>query len=156
MQRINEWVSPIINYIANIVPIPVIISGFVVIIAAFYIISEMMYKKKRKTHALAYAKYFETCYNDTHDIYRTLVAVKRNYRQTSAEFQIITNALYYLDNSVLRDYETALFRIEKEFKIPEVRATHEKCLSQVFEEEVHDAENKSSGTERVSEGSIIQ
>lgn len=94
----------------------------VFIICTIYDIYSM---KKREAK---YLNNFTEAYYASHDIKKTMEKIRSLYKDREKEAQAIDAGLYYLDHSLLRDYQSALGYMELLFPNGEIKKFHLQCI----------------------------
>lgn len=88
------------------------------------------YKRKEKK-ILKYKESFEDSFLKNNDIRQTMTDMLAIYKK-GALADAIKAGLYYLDHSILRDYDTALGFIERELDDDRIDALHSQCIMTVW------------------------
>ncbi len=97
--------------------------AFVTIMAIYTVIEIVSNKKKSK----AYISYFEEAYKNK-NVVDSLKDIISSYKANSIEYLTINKAIYYLEHSIMKDYDTAFGFIEQCFGGKEVVAMHESVI----------------------------
>lgn len=135
MMSVNEIIdlvrSKFTIIINNYIPLDVLelILGIIVFVIIVEIIKKRNKKKKNqemKKYIDEFKKYF---YNTSYNIKETLMKVNENFNEKSKIHIIICKALFYLDNSIDRDYVTALKIIEEYFNHIDVSDLHKGSIA---------------------------
>lgn len=98
--------------------------AFMVVIGII-VISEMNSEKKRN-------KIYYEALEEIHDkktVVESLEAIARLFKPKSIEYAVINKALFYLNHSIMMDYETAFNIVEKVFDTPEIAQLHNQILA---------------------------
>lgn len=98
-----------------------IICGGILIAVVLAIRSE----RRKKFYVNTFAETYEQ-----HSVKESLEFMLSLYKRTDKEYKAVNKALYYLDHSIMRDYETAFRFIEKDMKCRELKLIHQKILDE--------------------------
>lgn len=101
----------------------VIIAGCVVIVffcLLLWICSVLGRKRKSKR----YLDTFQRVYENEGNVPQALESASEEFRKKSREAEAIRQALFYLDHSIFRDYETAFDIVEEQIKGRKVKDYH--------------------------------
>lgn len=88
--------------------------------------------KERKIQK--YKNKFIALFTKTKDVRQTMQGLLSIYRKNSAEAKALKAGLYYLDHSILRDYDSALSYIEYLLDDDRVDEMHKKCIMTIWQE----------------------
>jgi len=94
-------------------------------IMIFYTVIEIRSGKKKSE---AYVSMFNLAYANK-GVVDSLKDILSNYKPNSIEYLTINKAIYYLEHSIMRDYDTAFGYIEQTFGGKEVLALHEEVIN---------------------------
>lgn len=86
-------------------------------------------RKSRANSEQEYIKQLSSLYND-HSVIDSLVSIKDMFKKGSTEYIAIDKAIFYLTQSITRDYQTAFAIIEKVFTCNEVKNLHMAIMEQ--------------------------
>lgn len=78
----------------------------------------------RKRKSKRYLETFQRVYENEGNVPQALETASDEFRKKSREAKAIRQALFYLDHSIFRDYETAFDIIEEEIKGRKVKDYH--------------------------------
>lgn len=78
----------------------------------------------RKRKSKRYLETFQRVYENERNVPQALETASDEFRKKSREAKVIRQALFYLDHSIFRDYETAFDIIEEEIKGRKVKDYH--------------------------------
>lgn len=98
-------------------------------------------KKTSKNHqsgkiskqAVRYMEQFREYWNEFYDIKAVLENILLEYKSGSKEGKVIRQSLDYLDNSYMKDYQTALKFIDDYFNEDDIRLMHQECIRYLIE-----------------------
>lgn len=85
--------------------------------------------KKKTQNCNQYLQLLLQLYNEK-NIVDSLGEIKKYFKRGSAEYIAIDKAIFYLGNSIMKDYETAFVIIEKVFHAEEIKELHRKIIEQ--------------------------
>ena len=94
-------------------------------IMIFYTVIEIRSGKKKSE---AYVSMFNLAYANK-GVTDSLKDILSNYKPNSIEYLTINKAIYYLEHSIMRDYDIAFGYIEQTFGGKEVLALHEEVIN---------------------------
>lgn len=113
--------------------IPLDVLKLIIGIIIFVIIVEIIRirnKKKKKKEMMEYIDEFKRCFCITsYNIKQTLIKVNEKFDKKSKVHNVINKSLFYLDNSINRDYMTALKIIEEYFDNIDVSDLHRESIA---------------------------
>ena len=95
------------------------------------LIAFCLHRKKKKKVAF-YIESFNNYFRKNRDIRLTMLSMLKNYKKGSKEAQALKAGLYYLDNSILQDYDSALSYISYLFDDDGIDQLHNKCIKIVW------------------------
>lgn len=90
------------------------------------------YKRKEKK-VLKYKENFEKLFAENRDIRQTMSNLLGTYKKNSTESDAIKAGLYYLDHSVLQDYDTALEFITTAFDDDRIEELHKDSIVAIWQ-----------------------
>lgn len=106
--------------------IGIVSAGAVVGLVAF-----CLHRKKKKKITF-YIESFKECFRKNRDIRLTMLSMLKKYKKGSKEAQALKAGLYYLDNSILQDYDSALSYISYLFDDDRIDQLHNKCIETIW------------------------
>lgn len=95
------------------------------------LIAFCLHRKKKKKVAF-YIESFNNYFRKNRDIRLTMLSMLKKYKKRSKEAQALKAGLYYLDNSILQDYDSALSYISYLFDDDGIDQLHNKCIKIVW------------------------
>lgn len=95
----------------------------IILLFAIIILFASGHKKAKK-----YVEAFKDSYDTDEKVLTALQSTSECFRKNSREAKAIAKAVFYINNSILRDYKTAFAIIEKSFKSKKVVELHKKIL----------------------------
>lgn len=81
-------------------------------------------RKRSEKYIVLFIKY----YIPDGNIRYTWQQMEMEYKKKSIESKTIRRALYYMDHSIMKDYQTAMQKIEIVFKGKTIHTLHQYCL----------------------------
>lgn len=78
----------------------------------------------RKRKSKRYLETFQKVYENEGNVSKALESASDEFRKKSREAEAIRQALFYLDHSIFRDYETAFDIVEEQIKGRKVKEYH--------------------------------
>lgn len=114
----------------------IIIYGFVGLGITVVLIGVVFFiKRKCKERKIQkYKNNFIALFTKTKDIRQTMLGLLSIYKKNSAEAKALKAGLYYLNHSILRDYESALNYIEYLLDDDRIDELHKKCIMTIWQE----------------------
>ena len=82
--------------------------------------------KKKKKLQLHYMLAFKDRYKDVNNIKATISDISEEFSSDKKFYGSLKKCLFYLDNSLLKDYKTALGFIEKDY--PDLKSFHKEYI----------------------------
>lgn len=98
--------------------------------AVIMVVLKIRNDRKKVQNSQKYLQAFRSLYGDK-SVLESLTAVRSDFKKGSVEYIAIDKAMFYLTQSIARDYKTAFLILEKVFSTVEVRDFH----SEVIEKE---------------------
>jgi hypothetical protein len=81
-------------------------------------------RSKSKKNSKIYLQMLTELYDNGETVINSLEKIKATFKKGSIQFIAIDHAVFYLNKSIMRDYETAFSIIEKVFSSNEVKLKH--------------------------------
>lgn len=122
MIRKGIYMRDLIIYFGIGIMVAAIIVGAIVFIVCS--------KKEKKVQF--YIQSFKDCFREKQDIRLTMLALIEKYKKNSKEAEALKAGLYYLDTSILQDYDSALEYIARLFDDDRVDAIHSQSILLVW------------------------
>ena len=94
------------------------------------------HSEKNSKQGVQYMEWFREYWNESYDIKAVLEKVLPEYKSGSQEGKVIKRALDYLDNSYMKDYQTALKFIDEYFNEEDIRLMHQECMRYMIEKKL--------------------
>lgn len=91
-----------------------------------------MFASKKEKKVAFYIESFNNYFRKNRDIRLTMLSMLKKYKKRSKEAQALKAGLYYLDNSILQDYDSALSYISYLFDDDGIDQLHNKCIKIVW------------------------
>ena len=107
----------------------IIVLAALIIAAVIFAIIKINDKKKRGQSSQQYLQMFSQLYDtDQKSVVDSLKEIKENFKSGSVEYIAVDKSIFYLTQSIVRDYATAFVILEKVFNILEVKQFHTKVI----------------------------
>lgn len=107
----------------------IIVLAALIIAAVIFAIIKINDKKKRGQSSQQYLQMFSQLYDtDEKSVIDSLREIKEYFKSGSVEYIAVDKSIFYLTQSIVRDYATAFIILEKVFNIPEVKQFHAKVI----------------------------
>lgn len=102
--------------------------SIVLIIAIFFLLPfSLLFLLDRRSNRRQMIRYVDVM-TGTDDVLTSLSEAQEMFDKHSAAYLAVNEAVYYLENSILKDYETAFMIVECCFHYPEVKRMHEAII----------------------------
>lgn len=106
----------------------IVIAALVVTVIILVVLS-LFDKKKRGGNSQQYLEMLSQLYTEK-SVIDSLLEVRESFKKGSVEYIALDKAVFYLTQSIMRDYETAFTIIEKVFTDIEVKQLHQTIIEQ--------------------------
>lgn len=117
----EEIVSLAYNYQNYLFPVICLI----IFVLLFLIVMQAISKRSK---ARKYVNAFSESYKSEEKVLTALQSASEVFRKNSKEAKAISKAVFYINNSILRDYKTAFGIVEKRIKGKKVTKLHREIL----------------------------
>lgn len=106
--------------------------GIISAVITVGLIAFCSHRKKEKRVAF-YLESFKEYFHENRDIRLTMQAMLKKYKKRSKEAQALKAGLYYLDHSVLQNYDSALSYISYLFDDDRIDQLHNKSIKIIWQ-----------------------
>lgn len=104
-----------------------IAAAALVLAAVIMFILMLAGKKKRVKSSQVYYEALSRLYGEK-SVVDSLIIIREEFKKKSTEYIAVDKAVFYLTNSIARDYKTAFMILEKVFNTVDVRTLHLKIM----------------------------